>query len=566
MKRLSLVVSMVWMVRAASAAPQPERTVRQWAPYEVEMTAAKEFANAYTEGLPDGGKPWVTLTFTGSSGEASGMRYAVAGFWDGGKTWKARFAPPAAGEWSYAASSADASLQGVKGSFRCVAWSAEEVAANSTRRGFVRVAKNGPRAGRYFEYADGTPFLWIADTWWGFAQRSGGKLFPFDRFQKVVDGRAEQGFTLGQLFFGANNGAFMAGRNYDAPDFEQIHNAEMFIAYANSKGLTVWIHPWWSARNLNQQAGPEKVRRWARYVVHRLAAYNVIWTVAGEYNMYDYGGMGLQFWKELGALMRAEDPYRHAIGVHNTPPAWSAGQMGNSAQWSTAEVIHDEPWLDFDQSQTGHGKWRNELIPQVVAAAYARAPGKPIVVTEPWYEFIEGSAPAEDIRFGAWTAFLSGAAGHSYGGGHQWWAYIPNPNRPGNARLGSWPIEPKDVDTVHYPGANALGFMAKFLKGVEWWRLEPHPELVSEYAAKYCSAIPGQEYLVYSRWGGTLKLDLRSSSASDRFKFTWSDLSNQKEASGGEVAGGGIRAFGTPEDYPGALQYKDWVLHVVKQP
>ena len=144
------------------------------------------------------------------------------------------------------------------------------------------------------------------------------------------------------------------------------------------------------------------------------------------------------------------------------------------------------------------------------------------------------------------------------------WARLPCAARPGQPRLGSWPIDPADVDTIHYPGANSMGFMAKLLHGVEWWKLGPHPELVSEYATRYCSAVPGEEYLVYVRWGGTLKLDLRPSSPTDKFRFTWIDLVNQKEASRGEVSGGASRVFGTPEDYPGSLQYKDWLLRVTK--
>jgi hypothetical protein len=541
---------------AISASAQAARTVHQWEPFEVEMTARATFANAYMEALPEGGKPYVQVTFTG----AGGMRYTVAGFWDGGQTWKARFAPPAPGQWSYSASSSDAGLNNVKGSLQCIAWTADEKAANPTRHGFVRVAKNGPRAGRYFEYADGTPFLWIGDTWWPWA----AKNRPFARFQQVVDGRAEQGFTVGQLFFGANNSVMMLGRTYDTPDFDMIHNGEKMIAYANSKGITVWIHPWWSARNLPTLAGAEKMRRWSRYVVQRLAAYNVIWTVAGEYNMYDYSGMGLQFWKDMGALMHAEDPYGHVVGVHNTPPGWSGGDMGHSQQWSTGEVLHNEPWLDFNQSQTGHGKPANEMVPLVVASDYARTPAKPIVITETWYEFIVGSAAPEDVRFAAWSAFLSGAAGHTYGGGHQWWAYIPNPDKPGPPHLDAWPIDPTDADTIHYPGANSMGFMSKLLHGMEWWKLEPHPELVSDYAARYCSAIPGEEYLAYVRWGGKVKLDLRPSSPEDKFRFTWYDLVNQKEASHGEVSGGVIGAFSPPESYPTVIQYKDWLLRVTK--
>jgi hypothetical protein len=89
------------------------------------------------------------------------------------------------------------------------------------------------------------------------------------------------------------------------------------------------------------------------------------------------------------------------------------------------------------------------MIPLVIAADYARQPAKPTVVTEPWYEFIAGNPPAMDIRYGARTALLSGAAGHSYGGDHVWWAHLPE----SPAGQGSWPLEKSfETNTLDYPG------------------------------------------------------------------------------------------------------------------
>jgi hypothetical protein len=345
----------------------------------------------------------------------------------------------------------------------------------------------------------------------------------------------------------------------EMPDIDQIRNVERFIAYANSKGIAVWIHPWWGGKGLKNSAGPDKVRRWWRYVIARLGAYNVIWVLAAEYNMDNYSGLGLPFWKDLGAMVRRDDPYAHIIGVHPTPPGWGGG--AEAPQWSTGEAPQKERWLDFNQSQVGHGKWRNEMIPVVVAADYARKPAKPIVVTEPWYEFIEGNPKAADVRYGAWSAMLSGAAGHTYGGGRVWWANVPE----APADQGTWPVEPDlENDTLDYPGAASVGFMARFLRSTEWWTLEPHPELVSNYAARFCSAVPGRNYVVYLRWGGAVKVDLRPSSASDVFRFTWIDLAAGKEGRTGTVEGGGKREFHAPEDYPRAPVYKDWVLHIVR--
>lgn len=540
--KLWLLLAVGGLVHALAAAT----TVRRWEIFEIEMTARAGLANAYVNGLPDDGTRFARVVFTGVSGEAKGKSYTVAAFWDGALKWKARFAPPAAGEWSYRSASADPGLNGVNGSMVC--------AAGGSRHGFVRVSEGRIRPGRYFEYTDGTPFLWIGDTWWNWAKKG----IRFSSFQKLVDDRADKGFTVGQLYFSGDGE--LLDKSFSHPDLEQIHKVEEMIAYANSRGITVWIHPWWGGKDLGERVGTGNLKRWWRYTIDRLAAYNVIWVLAGEYNMYNYSGLGLPFWNELGAMVQKEDPYRRIIGVHPTPGGWQGG--ADAPQWSTGEVLHNEPWLDYNQSQVGHAKWRNEMIPLVVAADYARTPAKPVVVTEPWYEFVEGDPRAEDIRLGAWSAMLSGAAGHSYGGGHVWWAHVPE----APSDQGEWPLHKAfDTDTLNYPGAISIGFMARFLKGVEWWKLEPHPELVSNYPAKYCAAIPGSRLVVYARWGGVLKLDLRPSTDRDRFEYTWTDLTAGKEAARGGVSGGEVREFHAPEDYPLHPHYKDWLLYVRKE-
>ena len=121
------------------------------------------------------------------------------------------------------------------------------------------------------------------------------------------------------LMAGAGNLLFLM-KPIQYPTLPLMQKVDSMIAYANSKGITVWVHGWWSRKNLNLTAGEEKMKRWWRYLVHRLGAYNVIWVMAGEYNMDNYGGLGLAFWKELGQMIKTEDPYSRIVGVHNTPP------------------------------------------------------------------------------------------------------------------------------------------------------------------------------------------------------------------------------------------------------
>ena len=57
---------------------------------------------------------------------------------------------------------------------------------------------------------------------------------------KSADDRAVKGFTVGQVFFSPNG---LLSRTYDSPNLEGIRKVEAMIAYANSKGITVWIQP-----------------------------------------------------------------------------------------------------------------------------------------------------------------------------------------------------------------------------------------------------------------------------------------------------------------------------------
>jgi hypothetical protein len=273
--------------------------------------------------------------------------------------------------------------------------------------------------------------------------------------------------------------------------------------------------------------------------------------------MNNYGGFPLSFWNEIGSLIKKEDPYDRITGAHPTPPMWSGG--ADAPQWSTAEAIHGQSWLDYNQSQTGHARWCNELIPEIITRAYKMEPPKPVVVTEPWYEFIEGNPTAMDIRFGAWSAIMSGAAGHSYGGGHIWRVHLPE--RP--TGVGSWPMDTSfATNTMLYPGAVSIGFMGKYLRKLEWWKLEPHPELMTENPSPFCLADSGREYLFFLRYGGSVKLDLRKFSQSLQYSFQWTDLVNNHDSKTGTISGGSIVEIKCPEDYPGNTNFKDWLLHI----
>ena len=159
----------------------------EWEIFELTLKTNRSYDNPYaaiSAAEQDDGV--VRANFTGLTGDARGKSITISGFWYAGQTWKVRFAPPASGIWEYRTTSSDRSLNNKRGRIEVFSWSPEEKSANPTRHGFVQVMRTGPNPGRYFQYADGTPFLWIGDTWWNWTK----KKIEFETFKTLVDDRA----------------------------------------------------------------------------------------------------------------------------------------------------------------------------------------------------------------------------------------------------------------------------------------------------------------------------------------------------------------------------------------
>ena len=123
-----------------------------WQTQEITFEAAREYANPYADV-----DCWIEL-------EGPGFKRRVYGFWDGGRIFKVRFVATAPGEWSWRSGSNhsdDVGLNGGSGKFRAVPWAQAQLEENPNRRGFVRASSNG----HALQYADGTPFFLVGDTW-----------------------------------------------------------------------------------------------------------------------------------------------------------------------------------------------------------------------------------------------------------------------------------------------------------------------------------------------------------------------------------------------------------------
>ena len=129
--------------------------VHVWEKVELTFHAKNPYANPYTNV-----EVWVDL-----KGPEFDKR--CFGFWDGSNVFRVRVLATQPGKWTWQSGSnqKDDGLNNQQGSFSAVDWSEAEKSAVPTRRGFIRPATGG----HAFEYADGTPFLLLGDTWYAAA-------------------------------------------------------------------------------------------------------------------------------------------------------------------------------------------------------------------------------------------------------------------------------------------------------------------------------------------------------------------------------------------------------------
>lgn len=172
-------------------APKPKdgRTCHVWEKIEIALLAQKKHENPYRDVAV-----WVDL-------KGPGFERRCYGFWDGEDTFRVRIMATAPGSWSWKSGSrpADPGLEGVGGSFTAVEWTEVQKVENPCRRGMIRPSANG----HAFQYADGTPYLLIGDTWWAaptfrFRWRDDDTLRPLGPeagFKEFVAYRRKQGFN-----------------------------------------------------------------------------------------------------------------------------------------------------------------------------------------------------------------------------------------------------------------------------------------------------------------------------------------------------------------------------------
>ena len=451
--------------------------------------------------------------------DPDGQGHTMPAFWAGEQTWRVRYAPTKAGRYRYHSVCSDADNPGLHGQRGEIEVTPYEGDNPLLKHGRLGVATDK----RHLQHRDGTPFFWLADTWWmGLTKR----LSWPSGFQELAADRVAKGFTVAHLVAGLypdmepfdERGANEAGHPWET-DFSRINPyyfdmADRRVAYLVEAGIAPCIVGMWGY--FLQLAGQSVVEKHWRYLVARYAAYPVVWCAAGEATMPFYLNRPKSWrdakrelnrtraaWSQVIRGVRAADPYKNPITIHPT-------RRGR-------EQVDDPSVLDFDMLQTGHEGYpalSNTI--DLLTEALTSKPEMPVLVDEVNYEGILESSREEIQRFHFWSCLLSGACGHTYGANGIWQVNTrekPFGKSPHGTSWGNLPWE----DALQLPGSGQLGLGKRLLERYPWWEFETHLEWVEPHQVPgnrlscYAAGIPGRIRVVYiptmeiwTAWQGSL--------------------------------------------------------------
>ncbi len=425
-------------VRAASLPVVPK-----WERFELTLKSRHVYTNALQEAE-------VRVLFVSPLGETN----RTYGFWDGGKTWRVRFAPNFPGRWKYYTMCSDTANTGLheqSGEFLCSA-----AAGNS------RFGEHGPiqvaRDHEHFEHADRTPFLWLGDAAWDAVVRAA----DLD-WEQYVKTRAAQKFNVVQWRLspaeqGPTPGAF-TGRECIVLNLDFFQQLDAKVDALTRAGLLNAVAPLWEIGKRAELALPEdQAIALLRYAVARWGGNPVAWIVAFE---SDSSGTQAARWQRIGRAVF--NPVMHGPVV----------VLSGEAPWVLPE-FRLEPWvnaLGFQTTQVRDEEALPWLLQGPLSLERTRLPVHPLITLAPAGEAAPtaGGVKAMNMDFVRrvmwWSLLINTPAGVSYSAKEvSDWATT-------KVREAEQPWR----EALVLPGAGAIAPMAEFFDPIEFWGLRPFP-------------------------------------------------------------------------------------------
>jgi uncharacterized protein DUF5060/uncharacterized protein DUF5605/uncharacterized protein DUF4038 len=380
-RNLQFTLSLLILLTISATIKAETVAVAQWDVFEITLHG------------PSDGNPFldVKLSADFTSGSQS---IHVPGFYDGEGNYRIRFMPAAQGTWHYQTRSNRPELAEKTGDFVCTA-PADGV------HGPARVQNTF-----HFAYADGTPFIPIGTTCYGWIfapqplEDETLKTLKSSPFNKVRMCILPTPYTAGKddpIFFPferKKDGSFDLTR-FDPKYFQHVDECVSRLRDMGIEADVILFHPYNSNHLDFDRMDAASDDRYARYVVARLAAdRNVWWSMANEYDLIR--AKRDSDWDRLFQIVQHDDPFDHLRSIH----------------FSQRMYDPDKPWITHMSVQNGSAVadfGRADLYRDVCA--------KPVVYDEVCYEGNVskrwGQLSGEEMTLRFWMGTIAGTyVGH----------------------------------------------------------------------------------------------------------------------------------------------------------
>jgi hypothetical protein len=425
---------------------------------------------------------------------------------------------------------------------------------------------------RFIVQENGQPFFYLADT--------ARELFHrLDRQQasEYLRVRAEQGYTAVQAVALAELDGITEPNAYGklplidrdparpavtpgadpakASEYDYWDHVEYIVDEANRHGLYVGFLPTWASWVVDNQKSPaDKIftvtnaELYGEFLGKRFGKKGVIWILGGDRSADGVEDVWRALAKGIAIGVSGREDY-DAVLMSFHPRGG-----GTSSTW-----FHNDPWLDFNMQQTGHGLAETVQSWRKIGADYALVPPKPVMDAEPLYEDhplafkakINGYSFDAHVRQRAYWDLFAGSCGHTYGNHAVWQMYAPG--RQGiNGPLMYW------YEAIHRPGANQMRYVRELMESRPVLTRVPDQSLVVDelQGSDYIAATRGTDYaFVYDAQGRPFTVRL-GKIAGARVRWSWFNPRSGDTAAGGEIENAGEHQFIAPSEGFGS----DWVL------
>lgn len=531
------------------------------------MEASNEYDNPYTEV-----DVWVQL-------KGPGFDKRCYGFWDGNKTWRVRIMATGAGKWTWTSGSNqdDDGLNGNQGKFKSVEWTEADKQDNPLRRGMIRPTSNG----HAFEYADGTPLFWLADTWWPCMTK---RYYWYEDDKHRTVGTPEAGFKdyvryrKGQGYNGCmvvaafpnwteeksdwgggdweneeGDRAFFGEGN--TPDLDRLNPAyfrsmDKKVDYLNENGFIPFIET--TRRDIGDYwkenfGWPESYARYIRYICFRYQG-NIIINSPIHLDAMALTG---EEWNEAANIII--DRYQWAPFGHQAsanPPGSTFRTLGHTdqARWLTFHSVGNER--------------DHTLFPALTEMFYLKDP-VPCLHNEPYYDGLKwGNTPDQGSDLAAYysrvalygSVLSGGLAGHVYGADHIW--------RGNNEMPGAFLIQ----------SAAQMQYIYKFLfsEGTSYQDLMPDKQLLEPNQTRnedknmgwaYCMHTEAKDLFMLYFEKDCPKAILNGTKPGAGYELQWFDASDGNWVKTERVASDQEEKIIMPEFPSGSgISKKDWAV------